>query len=189
MESESNKADAKDEYNRADILVENEAGELIIIKVQNAKEYDYFHQILYGTSKAVVEHIQSGDAYDKTKKVISIVIAYFDLGKGEEYLYHVKTEFKNPKTDKILKLSDYQRPIYGSGAVYKIFPEYWIIKVGYFGSAMESKLDEWIYFFKTGEVQMDFTARGLSEAKAEVGLNGIRGLGSCGLQFIFAGSS
>ena len=71
LESESNQEEENDKHNRVDIFVENEKGELIIIEVQNSQEYDYFHRILFGTSKAIVEHIMRGQPYAKVKKIIS----------------------------------------------------------------------------------------------------------------------
>ena len=68
-----------------DILVENQKGELIIIEVQSTQEHDYFHRMLYGASKAIAEHINEGQAYANVKKVISITIAYFDLGRRYQF--------------------------------------------------------------------------------------------------------
>ncbi len=67
LESESNQADALDKFNRADILVEDTKGELLIIEVQNNRELDYFHRMLYGVSKTVSEYIGLGDAYSKIR--------------------------------------------------------------------------------------------------------------------------
>ena len=94
LESESNQADALDKFNRADILVEDTKGELLIIEVQNNRELDYFHRMLYGVSKTVSEYIGLGDAYSKIRKVYSINIVYFDLGQGKDYVYHGKTFFR-----------------------------------------------------------------------------------------------
>ena len=49
-ESEGNKEDEDDKFNRVDILVKNTKGELIIIEVQNSHEIDYFLRILFGLS-------------------------------------------------------------------------------------------------------------------------------------------
>ena len=47
--------------------------------------------------------------------------------------------------------------------------EYWIIKAGLFNEdEVKDELDEWIYFFKTGEVKDEFTAPGLVEAKEKL---------------------
>jgi predicted transposase/invertase (TIGR01784 family) len=87
LESEGNKEDGDDKFNGVDILVENHKGELVIIEVQNTLEYDYFHRMLFGASKAITEHIKETEAYANVKKIISVTIAYFDLGQGKDYVY------------------------------------------------------------------------------------------------------
>ena len=57
LESESNQSDASNKFNRADILVEDTKGELMIIEIQNNRELDYFHRMLYGGSKTISEYI------------------------------------------------------------------------------------------------------------------------------------
>lgn len=165
LDSESNKETENDKHNRVDILVENSKNELVIIEVQNSKEYDYLHRILFGTSKAITEHIKEGEPYAKVKKVISVTIAYFDLGQGKDYVYHGTTSFKGIHKGDILNLSGKQKNLYDKDNPSQIFPEYWLIKVDKFNDRVKDKLDEWIYFLKNGEVRDDFTAQGLSEAK------------------------
>lgn len=168
LESESNKDDKDDKHNRVDILVEDAKGELIIIEVQNSKEYDYFHRILYGTSKVLTEYIDEGKPYAEVKKVISITIAYFDLGQGEDYVYHGTTQFKGIHKADILNLADKQQQLYEVTKVFEIYPEYWIIKLRKFDDVVEDKLDEWIYFLKNGSVKDDFSAKGLLQAKEKL---------------------
>lgn len=169
LSSQSNKDDEDDKYNDVDVLVENDKGEHIIIEVQNTKQYDYFHRILFGASKVITEYIDEGEAYAKVKKVISITIAYFDLGQGKDYVYHGITEFKGIHQGDVLKLSTKQKDLYKKSKVHEIYPEYWIIKAGVFDEEeVNSKLDEWIFFLKTGEVREDFTADGLPEAKEKL---------------------
>lgn len=163
LDSESNKEAEDDKHNRVDILVENSTGELIIVEVQNSKEYDYFHRMLYGSAKAITEHIREGQAYAQVKKVISITIAYFDLGQGSDYVYHGTTIFRGLHTNDILKLADKQVELYKRLAIHEIYPEYWVIKVGQFDNRVQDKLDEWIYFFKNAEIKSGFTAKGLKE--------------------------
>ena len=105
LESEGNKEDSEDKFNRVDVLAENSKGELVIIEVQNNRELDYFHRMLYGTSKAVTEYIHEGEKYGTIKKIYSVNIIYFDLGQGKDYVYHGKTQFKGIHFDDILKLS------------------------------------------------------------------------------------
>lgn len=168
LDSESNKETEDDKHNRVDILVEDSKGDLIIIEVQNSKEYDYFHRILYGTSKAITEYINEGEPYAKVKKVISVTIAYFDLGQGKDYIYHGKNEFKGVHQGDILNLADKQKELYKKNNVHEVFSEYWLIKVSQFNNAVQDKLDEWIYFLKNGAIQDNFTAKGLLAAKEKL---------------------
>jgi predicted transposase/invertase (TIGR01784 family) len=164
LESESNQETEDDKFNRVDILVENQKGELIIIEVQNTQEHDYFHRMLFGAAKAITEHIKKGSPYADVKKVIAVTIAYFDLGQGKDYIYHGVTSFKGTHKGDILGLSERQIEIYKKASVYEIYPEYWIIKTEKFGNKIKDKLDEWVYFLKNAEIKPNFSAKGLKEA-------------------------
>lgn len=160
----SNKETEDDKFNRVDILVENQKGELIIIEVQSTQEHDYFHRMLFGASKVIAEHIKEGQAYANVKKVISITIAYFDLGQGKDYVYHGTNVFKGIHKGDILGLSEQQITIYNKTSVHQIYPEYWVIKTGKFNNRVHDKLDEWVYFLKNAEIKPSFSAKGLKEA-------------------------
>jgi len=168
LDSESNKETEDDKFNRVDILVENEKGELVIIEVQNTQEYDYFHRMLFGASKAITEHIKEGAAYAEVKKVITITIAYFDLGQGRDYVYHGTTVFKGIHKGDILGLADKQIEAYKRNSIHEIFPEYYIIKTGKFKNRINDTLDEWIYFLKNAEIKPNFSAKGLKAANEKL---------------------
>jgi predicted transposase/invertase (TIGR01784 family) len=168
LDSESNKETEDDKFNRVDILVEDEKNELVIIEVQNTQEYDYFHRMLFGAAKAITEHIKEGSAYAHVKKVISITIAYFDLGQGKDYVYHGTTVFKGIHKGDILGLSDKQIEVYQKKSVHEIYPEYWVIKTGKFRNRINDRLDEWIYFLKNAEIKPSFSAKGLKEANEKL---------------------
>ena len=168
LDGESNKDTEDDKYNRVDILVKNQKDEFIIVEVQNSKEYDYFHRMVYGTAKVISEYIKQGEPYANVKKVISITIAYFDLGQGEDYVYHGTTTFQGIHKNDVLTLADRQQELYDKQAIYEIFPEYWIIKAEKFNNEVSDRLDEWIYFLKNSEVRDDFTAPGLEAAKEKL---------------------
>ena len=166
LESESNLTDASDKFNRADMLVEDDKGQLLIIEVQNNRELDYFHQMLYGVSKTISEYINLGDDYDKVRKVYSINIVYFDLGQGKDYIYHGKTTFRGlHDPDDVLKLSVRQREIFIGKDAGDIFPEYYVLRVNDFDKVAKTPLDEWINFLKTGQIDKTATAKGLPEAR------------------------
>lgn len=120
--------------------------------------------MLYGTSKAISEHIKEGQAYAEVKKIISITIAYFDLGQGKDYVYHGTTVFKGVHKNDILTLSGKQVDLYKKDNIHEVYPEYWVIKVSQFHNRVKDKLDEWIYFFKNAEIKNSFSAKGLKEA-------------------------
>ncbi|NEW61384.1 Rpn family recombination-promoting nuclease/putative transposase, partial [Sulfurovum sp. bin170] len=128
LESEGNQDHASQKLNRVDLKVENSKKEIIIVEIQFASEIDYFHRILFETSKVIVEHLEKGKAYKETVKVISISIVYFDLGRGKDYIYKGTTDFKGFHTDKILELSENQKEMLGVKKIESIFPEYYILK-------------------------------------------------------------
>ena len=89
LESESNQLSVEDKFNRVDIKARNSKDE-IIIEIQNTRELYYLERILYGVANAITEHISLGETYYKVKKIYSISVLYFDIGKGS-----VKIEFSS----------------------------------------------------------------------------------------------
>jgi predicted transposase/invertase (TIGR01784 family) len=164
LESESNKDNEADKFNRVDIKVKNSKNEIIIIEVQFNDENDFFHRILYATSKTICEHLDEGDPYSKITKVISINILYFDLGEGSDYIYKGKTVFNSFHDKGILKLNQDQQETFQKEYPSDIFPEYYIIKVNNFNNVAKSTLDEWIYLFKNSAIKSDFKAKGIKKA-------------------------
>ena len=168
LESESNAEESEQKINRVDILVENEQKERLIIELQYSKEFDYFQRILFAMSKHLTETLQKGNPYQDIKKIFSINLIYFDLGDGDDYVYHGKTEFRGIHQNDILKLSEIQKELFMKDTVYEIFPEYYVIKINNFDDVAKDSLDEWIYYFKNGEVKDEFNARGLAEVKTQL---------------------
>lgn len=168
LESEGNKEDATDKFNRVDLLAENSKGELIIIEVQNNREIDYFLRMLYGVSKAVTEYISEGDLYEKIRKIYSVNIVYFDLGQGTDYVYHGRTEFRGIHNHDILKLSKQQAEKFIHQQAGDLFPEYYVLRINEFDKKAITPLDEWIAFLKTGQIDQDAKAPGLAEARVRL---------------------
>ena len=168
LESEGNKDNRHNKFNRVDLKVKNQNNEIIIIEVQYEREFDYLQRILFSTSKVITEHIHENEPYSKVVKVISVNILYFDLGHGEDYVYHGSTTFKGLHNQDLLQLSDDQEELYTTKKIHKIFPEYYLIKVNNFNNIAKNSLDEWIYFLKNEEIKEDFKAKGLKKAKQEL---------------------
>ena len=164
LESESNKENEKDKFNRVDIKVKNGKGELIIVEVQFNDELDFFQRVLYATSKTICEHLDEGDDYSKVVKVISVNILYFDLGEGKDYIYKGQTTFHGFHNKKVLKLNQEQRETFKKEHPSDIFPEFYIIKVNNFDDVAKSPLDEWMYLLKNSVVKSNFKAKGIKEA-------------------------
>ena len=164
-ESEGNKEDKEDKYNHVDILVEADNKELVIIELQFNTQSDYFLRMLYGASKAIVEHIHTGDTYNKVRKIYSINIVYFDLGTGDDYIYHGVSNFKGLHTHNELQLDDKQKQFYNKKYIGDLYPEYYILKVKNFDDIAKDPLDEWIYYLKNNKILDTFTAKGIDKAR------------------------
>ncbi|NEW60984.1 Rpn family recombination-promoting nuclease/putative transposase [Sulfurovum sp. bin170] len=165
LESESNQEHKRDKFNRVDIKIKDSNGEIIIVEIQFDSEYDYFHRMLYGTSKAMIEHLQLGEDYANIKKVISVNIVYFDLGMGKDYVYYGSNNFIGIHKQDELELSTRQKKKFNKISPREIYPEYYIVKVNKFDNIAKDSLDEWIYFLKNERVKSDFKAKGIKEAK------------------------
>lgn len=168
LESEGNKESADDKFNRVDVLAENSKGDLIIIEIQNNAEIYYFQRMLYGTSKAITEYIYEGDEYSQIRKVYSISIAYFDIGQGNDYIYHGKSVFKGVHTHDTLRLSVKQREKFTKEDAGDLFPEYYILRVNEFNQHAVTPLDEWIAFLKSGKINEDTKVEGLRLARKQL---------------------
>ncbi len=168
LESESNKQVADNKANRVDLLVQDSKGDLIIIEVQSDYMQNYLLRMLFGTSKLVIDNMDEGMPYRQVKKIISVNIVYFDLGQGEDYIYHGGTNFVGMNRKDILHLSRNEQLVYHTEKIAKIYPEYYIIKVNQFNDVAKNTLDEWINFLKTEEVKEGSKAKGLKEAKEKL---------------------
>ena len=165
LESEGNKQDQGDKFNRVDILVKNDKDELMFIEVQNERENDFFHRMNYGQAKLLTQYIDEGEDYSKIKKIFSINIVYFNLGHGKDYIYKGFTDFVGIHTNEALELNASQKKNYPINNVSDIFTTYYVLKVNNFDDVAKNTLDEWIYFLKNNEIKKEFKAKGLREAK------------------------
>ena len=173
LESESNAEESELKINRVDVLVEDSKKRLIIIEVQYSHELDYFHRMLFATSKVQTEHIKSGFDYSKIKKAVSVNLLYFELGQGEDYIYHGKTVFLGLHKKDELQLSPKQRETFLVEAIHDIYPEYYVIKINKFNDIAKDTLDEWIYFLKNTDFPDKIHAKGLKEAQEKMQYEGL----------------
>ncbi len=169
LDSESNQTHKKDKFNRVDILVKTANDERVIVEIQNNTEYDYLQRILFGACKTIVENMERGATYDTIKKVISVSIVYFSVAQGMDYVYLGQTQFRGMHLNDVLTLLPEQQELFNRKSLEELYPNFYLIKAGDFdGKEMKDKLDEWIYFLKTGDVQEGFSAQGLDKAKKKL---------------------
>lgn len=168
LESESNQYNANDKFNRVDIKAKNSKDEIIIVEIQLTRELYYLERILYGVAKAITEHIHLGDKYDQVKKVYSISILYFDLGKGDDYVYRGQTVFTGLTKNDTLQITSKERDAINMKAPEEVFPEYYLVRVNAFDKIAETHLEEWLKYLKEGVIDDNTTAPGLQEAKRKL---------------------
>ena len=124
--------------------------------------------MLFGVSKLINDHMNSGMSYAMIHKVISISIVFFDLGRGEDYVYHGATHFTGINKHDTLRLSQTEQELYDTEKIADIYPEYYIIKVNQFDDVAKSTLDEWIRFLKSDTIDENTKAKGLKEASEQL---------------------
>jgi predicted transposase/invertase (TIGR01784 family) len=164
-ESEGNANSKKNKTNRVDVLVEADSREIIIIELQFDDEYDYFQRMLFGVSKVITDYMHKGNKYYKVRKAYSINIVHFDLGTGNDYIYHGFTGFKGIHTGDELVLDAEQQEKYGKTLPGELHPEYYIIKVNKFNDVAKDTLDEWVYYLKNNQIKDEHRAKGLAQAR------------------------
>ena len=165
LESEGNQEDENDKFNRVDIKAKNSKDEIIIVEIQQTRELYYLQRILYGVAKTITQHIDLGDKYNQVKKVYSVSIVYFDLGKGADYVYHGQNTFVGIHTNDELMVNQRDKDAIKMVMPTSIFPEYYIIRVNEFDKAATTPLDEWLDYLKSGRIKDDTTTPGLAQAK------------------------
>ena len=168
LESEGNQESSTDKFNRVDIKAKNSKGEIVIVEVQLTRQLYFLQRMLYGVSKAITEHIEIGQKYDKVKKVYSINILYFDLGRGSDYLYHGKTVFTGVHTNDLLVVNTKEAEELRMRVPHDIFPEYYIIRVNEFNSVATTPIEEWLDYLKNNRIKEDTTTPGLKEARQKL---------------------
>ena len=167
LESESNQEAENRKFNRVDLKCKDSQGRQIIIEIQNQREADYLQRLLWGTSKAVVEGLQLGSRYSEVVKVISISILYHTMRVDEkentDFIYYGTTELVGLHTKKPLVLHEAVSKNEKVAVVTSkdVFPEYYMIYVEKFQDMIDEAIDEWVYFFKHGEIREDFKSPGI----------------------------
>jgi predicted transposase/invertase (TIGR01784 family) len=171
-ESESNRESPAGRYNKADILAENESGERLLIEMQFIKQIDFLERLHYGTGTTITERLAQRAEYRDVRKVYSInILYYFDLGEGDDYVYHGKTHFTGLHKNDELLFSSAQRKVFEEKTAGDVYPEYYILKMNNFDGQVKDSLDAWIYFLKNNAFRDK--AKGLDRASEVLNLDNL----------------
>ena len=167
LENEGNVL-AEDKFYRVEIKAKNSNGEDILVEIQNISRLCYQERIFYGVDKAITEHINLGNTYKEVKKVYSISILYFDLGKGSDYIYVGQNNFIGLHTQDQLIISTKEKDTIVRKSPAEIFPTYMLVRVNEFNKVAKSPLEEWVDYLKNGVINPDTKAPGLQEAREKL---------------------
>ncbi len=173
LDSESNKDFTNDKFTRVDVLIRDSQGRDVIIEIQQAYESDYMYRVLYGISKHIAQSIKSGESYRKIAKVVSVSIVYFNLGIGEDYLYHGKTHFIgktineeiHQDTPFVKELTLLKNTNFNKVAIY---PEYYFIQIDKYQDEVKQTIDEWIYWFKNDKVKTGSSSKHIDKVEEKL---------------------
>ncbi len=170
LESESNRDESTKKFSIVDLVCTDAKGRQFLIEIQNQREVDYLQRILWTTSKTIVDLLEIGRPYKNVVKVISISILYFPFGNNPEYMYRGKTQFWGINCKQSLIL--YGKSIESTGVSpitdEDVFPEYYLLDVSRFEDKINEEIDEWIYFFKHGEIREEFKSPGILAASKKL---------------------
>ena len=150
---------------RIDIKAKDKKGDDIVIRIQNMRKLYYLERIRFGTP-AFAKHI-----YQEVNKVYLVgilCILYFDLGKGNDYLYHGQNRFIGVHTNDELLITAKEEGAIIQKLPQEVFPEYYLIRVNEFNQVAKTPLEEWVKYLKTGIIDPDTTAPGLPEAREKL---------------------
>lgn len=167
LENEGNVL-AEDKFYRVEIKAKNSNGEDILVEIHNITRLCYQERIFYGVDKAITEHINLGNTYKEVKKVYSISILYFDLGKGSDYIYVGQNNFIGLHTQDQLIISTKEKDTIVRKSPAEIFPTYMLVRVNEFNKVAKSPLEEWVDYLKNGVINPDTKAPGLQEAREKL---------------------
>lgn len=169
LENAGTRVKEDSEPDRIDMVAKDSDGELLIIEIRLSRRLCDLERIFFDLGKTLSEYGANGGICQKVKNVYSISLLYFDLGQGDDYVYHGQTIFQGRQTGHEFQLCGRDRDFLKTGFTEEILWEYYLIRVNEFDKVAESPLDEWVHYLKTGHVHPDTTTPGLKEIRERLG--------------------
>ena len=168
LESESNQENSDDKYNRVDIKAKNSKDEIILVEIQLNRDYNFLKRAVYGVAKTISEHMSISKKYSNVKKVYSVNIVYFNLGEGEDYLYHGQALLKGVFKHDMLQIRERDGNALKLTTPKDVFPEYYVIRLNEFNDLARTPLEEWLDYLKNGRIKDDTKVPGLQAAREKL---------------------
>lgn len=163
-ENEDNPLPPGERLNRIVIKARNSRDETILIEIQNLRKLHYFERLLYGVPNALPRR----EACRDVKKIYSISILYFDIGKGNDYLYYGGNDLTGAHTGDPLELTIKEKSVIITPRPADTVREYVLIRLNAFEQNAVTPLEEWMTYLKTGIIRFGTTAPGLGEARGKL---------------------
>ena len=164
LENEDNQLLSDDKFYRMEVKAKNSNGEDILVEIQNMTRLYYLERLFYGVPKAISELVNLNDTCKEVKKVYSISILYFDLGKGSDYVYVGQNNFVGLHTKDNLIISTREKDTIVSKSTSEIDTTYILVRLNEFNKVAKSPIEEWIEYLKNGFISPEAKALGLQEA-------------------------
>lgn len=168
LESEGSSEDNSIGEYRITFKAINASNESIVCEIRVTRELYYRRRMVKGLNRLFAERKYFTINYDGVKKVYSINIIYFDLGKGSDYLYHGKTVFTGVHTGDNLVVNSKEADEIRMIAPENVFTEYYIIRVNEFNQVATTPIEEWLDYLKNNRIKDDTSTPGLQEAREKL---------------------
>ncbi|WP_455640167.1 hypothetical protein [Parabacteroides sp.] len=152
------------ESRRVDVKAKNSQEEIVLVEIQNMHEIHYFER-LYANTNAIAECVSQKEFCYGVKKMYSVNILYFNVGRGDDYLYHGQDIFTGVHTGNRLNIASRSIDAIIRQLPVEVSPEYYLIRVYDYDQVAATPLDEWVEFLKSGYIRPDTTVPGLVEAR------------------------
>lgn len=164
LESEANHLSDYDKYNLTEFSCLFSNKQRIKVEIQILRELGYRQRIVLNKNIPPSPDILPYNKSTMFSKIYSIVILYFDIGDGDDYIYH---GYKTPiglNTGTILNISDKDKDVIFLQSPNSDIREYYTIHVTKFNHSTESCMAEWTDYLKTNNIYKNTSTPGLIEA-------------------------
>ena len=165
LEDRDEEMNRKYNFEHVNIIAKNSIGEIVMVEIKLLECYCYLCRLLeYNKSKTISKKINKETQRSDAKIKYYINIAYFDIGEGDDYLYHGQNHLLGKNKGDELQLSE--EDCFGIEMPQSMnsSQEYYILRLTSFEDEPKTPIEEWMEYLKNGRINPDTTVPGLQEA-------------------------